>query len=73
MTTKTRSAIPSFALAGISLLLSIAKGVAWLGQPLRVVHLLTIIGMGMLTGVLWMQAVFRFRQERSGGVGASAA
>ena len=73
MTTNTRSAIPSFALAGISLVLSIAKGVEWLGEPLRLVHLLTIIGLSMFTGVTWMQAVFRLRQGRSGGAGASAA
>jgi len=49
--------------------LAVATGVAWLGQPLRLVHLLTIIGLGMITGVSWMQAVLRARQERSSRTG----
>ena len=65
MTTRTRSAIPTFLLAGLSFLLTVVTGVAWLGRPLRMVNLLTIIGLGMTTGVSWMQAVWRARQERS--------
>jgi hypothetical protein len=59
--------------AGLSLVLAVATGVAWLGQPLRLVHLLTIIGLGMITGVSWMQAVLRARHERSSRTGAPAA
>ena len=44
MATSTRS-IPAFVVAGLSLVLAVATGVAWLGQPLRLVHLLTIIGL----------------------------
>ena len=65
MTTRTRSATPAFILAGISLVLSVVTGVAWLGQPLRLVNLVTIIGLGMTTGVSWMQAVWRARQASS--------
>jgi hypothetical protein len=54
-----------FLLAGISLVLTVVTGVAWLGKPLRMVNLLTIIGLGMTTGVSWMQAVWRARQDRS--------
>jgi len=46
-----------FVIAGLSLLFAVVRGVQWLGQPLRLVHLVTIIGLSMLTGVLWMQAV----------------
>jgi len=46
-----------FVVAGLSLLFAVVRGVEWLGQPLRLVHLVTIIGLSMLTGVLWMQAV----------------
>ena len=46
-----------FVIAGLSLLFAVVTGVQWLGQPLRLVHLVTIIGLSMLTGVLWMQAV----------------
>jgi hypothetical protein len=66
MTTTTRSAAPAFALAGISLVLAIVTGVAWLGQPLRLVNLVTIIGLGMTAGVSWTQAVLRVRRERNG-------
>jgi hypothetical protein len=72
MATSTRS-IPAFVVAGLSLVLAVATGVAWLGQPLRLVHLLTIIGLGMITGVSWMQAVLRARQERSSRTGGPAA
>jgi len=46
-----------FVLAALSLLFAVVTGVQWLGQPLRLVHLVTIIGLSMLTGALWMQAV----------------
>lgn len=69
MTTRTRSAIPAFVVAGLSLVIAVATGVGWLGQPLRLVHLLTIIGLIMTAGVLWMQAVGRARQERSANRG----
>jgi hypothetical protein len=61
MTTNFRSAVPTLVLAGLSLLLAVVAGVEWLGQPLRVVHLLTIIGLSMTAGVSWMQAVGRAR------------
>jgi hypothetical protein len=64
MSTSTRSAIPAFVLAGLSLVLAVATGIEWLGKPLRLVHLLTIIGLSMTAGVSWMQAVWRARQER---------
>ena len=73
MTTKIRSSIPAFVLAGLSLLLAVVAGVEWLGQPLRMVNLLTIIGLAMTAGVSWMQAVWRARQERSGTKAHSAA
>lgn len=65
MRTSSRSAIPGFVLAGLSLVLAVVTGVEWLGKPLRMVNLLTIIGLSMTAGVSWMQAVWRARQERS--------
>ena len=65
MTTGTRSAIPAFVIAGISLVLAVVTGIDLLGKPLRMVNLLTIIGLSMIAGVSWMQAVSRARQERS--------
>ena len=73
MTTNTRRNVRAFVLAGLSLLFAVATGVQWLGMPLRLVHLLTIMGLSMFTGVLWMQAVSSTRAERPGKSGASAA
>jgi hypothetical protein len=69
MSTSTRSAIPAFVLAGLSLVLAVATGIEWLGKPLRLVHLLTIIGLSMTAGVSWMQAVSRARRERPANSG----
>lgn len=65
MTTGTRSAIPAFVVAGISLVLAIVAGLDWVGKPLRMVNLVTIIGLSMTAGVSWSQALWRVRQERS--------
>jgi len=51
-------------IAGLSLVLAVVTGIEWLGKPLRMVNLLTIIGLSMTTGVTWTQAVWRARQER---------
>ena len=59
MATTTGSRTLRFVLAGLSLSFAVVTGVQWLGQPLRLVHLVTIIGLSMLTGVLWMQAAMR--------------
>jgi hypothetical protein len=56
-----------FVIAGLSLLFAVVRGVQWLGQPLRLVHLVTIIGLSMLTGVLWMQAVVGARAAAKRG------
>jgi hypothetical protein len=59
MTTGPRSSIPAFVLAGLSLVLAVVAGVAWLGKPFRMVNLVTIIGLSMTAGVSWSQAVRR--------------
>jgi hypothetical protein len=72
MTTRTRSTIPAFVIAGISLVLAVVTGVEWLGKPLRMVNLLTIMGLSMTAGVSWGRAVWRSRQERSASNSDSA-
>ena len=52
-----------FMLAGLSIVVAVATGIAWLGQPLRMVQLLTIIGLSMTAGVAWGRAVWRVRQR----------
>ena len=65
MTTRSRSTIPEFVLAGISLVLAVVTGIDWLGKPRRLVNLLTIIGLSMVAGVTWAQAVSRVQQKRA--------
>ena len=67
MKTRTPSAISSFVLAAFSILIAVFTGVAWLGQPLRMVQLLTLVGSSVGAGVTLTQAVARLRnrdQER---------
>ena len=73
MTSNSRSALPSFVVAGISLLLAVSTGLEWVGKPFRLVQLITIIGLGVFTGVWWMHANFRARQNRANRDGASDA
>ena len=73
MTTTSRSPVPGFALTGVLLVITVATGLGWLGQPFRLVHLVTIIGLGMATGVFWMQAMSRVRGFRGDKPDAPAA
>lgn len=70
--TMSRSAKPAFFAAGVSLVLALSTGVAWLGQPLRLVQLITLLGLGMMTGVSWAQGVARLGEARA-STGAPAA
>ena len=65
MTIRTRSVVREFVVAGISIVLAVAAGMAWLGQPLRMVQLLTIIGLSMTAGVSWARAMWVAREERA--------
>ena len=65
MSTGTRSTLPLFVVAAISLVLAVVIGIDWLGKPLRIVNLLKIIGLSMTAGVMWTQAVMRVQQNRS--------
>ena len=60
-------------LAGISVVVVVTAGIAWLGQPLRLVQLLTIIGLSMAAGVSWGRAVWIAQQARSGSADKPAA
>ena len=54
-------------MAGLSIVVAVATGIAWLGQPLRMVQLLTIIGLSMTAGVAWGRAVWGVRQAAPAG------
>jgi hypothetical protein len=64
MTTRSRSSVPAFVLCGVSLLLAVVTGIEWLGKPLRLVNLVTIMGLSMTAGVSWVQALWHARKER---------
>jgi len=61
----SRPALPLFLVAIISFALAIVTGLDWLGKPLRLVQLVTMIGLGMTVGVSWAQAVQRARAART--------
>ena len=65
MTTSARSFIRAFLPAGLAIVLAVVTGIAWLGHPLRLVQLLTIIGLSMTAGVAWARAVWQIRANRS--------
>lgn len=52
-----RMVVARFAVAAISLLVAVATGMNWIGQPFRAVELVTLLGLGAMAGVAWMQAV----------------
>jgi hypothetical protein len=65
MKTGNRSTVLEFVVAGISLMIAVVTGTAWIGQPLRLVNLVTIIALSATAGVTFGQAVWRVRQERT--------
>ncbi len=62
MTNATRSALPLFLAAALSIIVALATGAAWIGQPFRAVQLVTLVGLGMTAGALWTQALMRLRK-----------
>jgi len=65
MTTSTRTAISAFVPALLAIVIAVATGIAWLGEPLRMVQLLSIMGLSMTAGVAWARAVWRVRERPS--------
>jgi hypothetical protein len=63
MTTPARSAKFSFLATGIALLIAIATGASWIGQPFRAVQLVLILGLGMTAGFSWAEATARYREK----------
>jgi hypothetical protein len=62
MTSHSRAVLREFALAAIAIGVAFATGVAWIGKPLRLVELVTLLGLGMTAGATWAQAIWRARQ-----------
>lgn len=51
-----------FVAAGISIVVALATGAGWIGQPFRSVQLVTLVALGVTAGVSLMQAVMRVRK-----------
>jgi hypothetical protein len=62
MTNATRSALPMFLAAAISIVVALATGAAWIGQPFRAVQLVTLVGLSITAGISLMQALMRLRK-----------
>lgn len=72
MTTKPRSAKSLFVVTAISLIVAVATGASWIGQPFRAVQLLMLLGLGATAGVSWAQAIARVREAPGqGGAGST--
>lgn len=46
-------------------MIAVVTGIQWLGGPLRLVHLPTLVGLAMTAGVAWAPAVARVREGRT--------
>ena len=55
-----------FLAAVVSIVVALATGAAWIGQPFRAVQLVTLVGLSMTAGVSLMQALMRMRSEPTG-------
>ena len=62
MPNSSRSALPLFLAAAISIVVALTTGAAWIGQPFRAVQLVTLVGLSVTAGVSLMQAIMRLRK-----------
>ncbi len=54
-----------FFLFAASLAIALITGIEWIGQPLRLVQVITLVAVGMAAGVSLTQAVVTLRAERA--------
>lgn len=64
MPSRSGSVVPAFIVALLAIAFAVVRGVEWLGQPLRLVHLVTLVGLSMTAGVLWCHAVLGLKEPR---------
>jgi hypothetical protein len=65
MTATARTVVSAFVPPLLAIMIAVVTGIAWLGKPLHMVQLLTIIGLSMTAGVAWARAVWRVREGKS--------
>jgi hypothetical protein len=61
---KTKSIAREFALASVGTLIALVTGISWIGEPLRLFPVLTLVALGMAAGASLTQAIMRWRNER---------
>jgi hypothetical protein len=59
-------------IAALAILIAVITGMDWLGKPLRLVHVLTLVADGMVAGTALTRAVMRWR-GRAANVNGPAA
>jgi hypothetical protein len=60
-------------IAALATLIAVMAGVEWLGQPLRLVHVLTLVADGMVVGTPLTHIFVRWRRARATSVNEPAA
>ena len=65
LTRKPRSAARELVIAGLAIVIAIYTGVDWLGKPLRLVHVLTLVAAGMVAGVGLTRGLLQWRRDRA--------
>ncbi len=68
-----RSAGREFVIAVLAIVIAVVTGVDWIGKPLHLVHVLTLVAAGMVAGAGLSRALTRWRQGRTGGADEPAA
>ena len=63
MAISNRAVVREFVIAGIAIVLAVVAGLDWVGKPLRLVQLVTLIGLGMTAGVSFARAMWVLRHK----------
>ena len=70
---RQRSVGREFLIAGLATVIAVVTGVDWIGKPLHLVHVLTLVVAGMVAGAGLARALARLRGERTGSTDDEAA
>ncbi len=68
-----RSVGREFVIAALATVIAVVTGTDWIGQPLHLVHVLTLVGAGMVAGAGLARALARWREDRKVGSDEPAA
>ena len=51
-------------IAGLAILIAVVTGVDWIGKPLHLVHVLTLVAAGMVAGAGLARGIAHWRRDR---------